>query len=410
LIDPENGLDRTEAGKLAVYLIGGNYQAMAVYQDAAEWYERFANESSSHEDAPQALSDAVVLRLGLGQSDKAIDDSRKFATLFGAKHRAKAAQIAFAIGAHYAEREEWKNAEKALSAHIAVFDSGAGLDIKLQAHAVLGRALAAQKKTNDADAQYGLVRDAWKDPATAVRSLDALGGNEQQRERRRGKTLTAVGEALYYFAAKKRAEADAIKFPDYKGKDDEAAIRDFVGTKIAEWLVKKDTAIRAAQEEYFKIAKLAPAPPPVWVIRSGSAVGAMWGGFVDDILRAPYPSKWDQPGYVPNTEPPLLWQDLRAQYQAELQKAIDKRGFKQAAKVAYETCLGQSIKFQYFDAGSRACEKWLSKHYGKEYHLMDEFRGQSTRINSPLDEQPQALNYDGQAIVVDRREHEEQGG
>jgi len=410
-----DALKNSQAAKLAVYEIGGNYQAIAVYQDAAEWYERFATEQATASDkdlqekASNALSDAVVLRLGLGQQEKALEDASRFATSFGGKNPGKAAQIAFAIGAYYAERQDWKNAEKALSAQISRIDQQATFDVKLQAHALLGRIYAAVRQDAKAEQNFATVRDSWNDPAAAMKQLDAIGGAPSQRDRRIGKTITAVGEALFYFAEKKRvAKVEPLKFPEYKGAGDRKDVDEFTSTKVKEWYDKKEAAIKEVQEDYFKIVNLKPAPPPVWVIKSGSAVGAMWGGFVDDFLRAPYPKQWDSPGEVPGTDPPLLWQDLRAQYQATL--ADSSKRYKDQAKVAFTTCLGYSVKYQYFDSASRSCEKWLSKNFGREYHLIDEFRGAPTRVNSPLDERPQALNYDGQPVVADTRERENDEG
>lgn len=408
-------LKNTQAAKLAVYEIGGNYQAIAVYEDASEWYERFAAEQANSSDkelqekAANALSDAVVLRLGIGQQEKAIEDANRFGTAFGNKNPGKSAQIAFAIGAYYAERQDWKNAEKVLSSQISKIDQQATLDVKLQAHALLGRVYQAVRQEAKAEQNFAIVRDSWNDPAAAMKQLDAAGGSQSQRERRVGKTLTAVGEALFYFAEKKKVEADKIKFPEYKGTgEDKKEIDEFIKNKVADWYKKKDEAIKGAQNEYFKIVNLKPAPPPVWVIKAGAAVGAMWGGFVEDFLKAPYPKKWDQPGEIPGLDPPTFWQDLRAQYQAGLEEA--SKGYKAQAKQAYSTCLDYSVKFQYFDSSSRSCEKWLSKNYGREYHLIDEFRGAPTRVNSPLDERPQALNYDGQPIVADTREQEGDSG
>ena len=63
--------------KKATYEIGGNYQAIAVYDQAADWYEKYAFADPKAEKADQALSDAVILRLGLGQPEKAIDDANQ---------------------------------------------------------------------------------------------------------------------------------------------------------------------------------------------------------------------------------------------------------------------------------------------------------------------------------------------
>ena len=41
---------------------------------------------------------------------------------------------------------------------------------------------------------------------------------------------------------------------------------------------------------------------------------------------------------------------------------------KQQAKSAYNTCLGYSVKYQYFDEFSRNCEVWLAENYKSEFH------------------------------------------
>ena len=70
------------------------------------------------------------------------------------------------------------------------------------------------------------------------------------------------------------------------------------------------------------------------------------------------------------------------------------------AKSAFKTCLDYSIKFQYFDEFSRTCEVWLSKNYGAEYHLVDEFRGAASRVNSGMSDKAQPLNMDGTAFIA----------
>ncbi|MCH2108582.1 MAG: tetratricopeptide repeat protein, partial [Polyangiaceae bacterium] len=68
LLNPKYNMQDTELAKKAIYEIGGNYQAIAVYDRAADYYELYAEKTSYRGDsADQALSDSVVLRLGLGQ-------------------------------------------------------------------------------------------------------------------------------------------------------------------------------------------------------------------------------------------------------------------------------------------------------------------------------------------------------
>jgi hypothetical protein len=389
-----------------MYEIGGNYQAIAVYDLAADWYERFATENPKMEKAPDALSDAVVLRLGLGQHQKAISDAQTFNKLYGRKAPEKAARIAFAIGAHYAAKEEWKKAEKALNTtSMRQIDTKGTPDVQIQAHALLGRISAAQGKGAAADREYGKVRGSWKNPAATKKALDAQGGSKFEKIRRLGKVLTAVGEAIYYFADKKRQAAEGLSFPEYSGSGDAADVNKFIKSKVKDWVDKKRPAINAAEKEYLQILKLRPEPPPMWVIKAGAAVGNMWGNFVAQFRAAPYPKDWDKDGFVPGIDPPLMWAELRSTYLANLDVASDPQ--RKRAKGAYLKCLEYSVKYQYFDEDSRSCEEWLSKNYPSEFHLIDEFRGAPTRINSGLDERPQALNMDGSAVLKDTREAED---
>jgi TolA-binding protein len=399
LINPRYNLTNTELARKSVYEIGGNYQAIAVYDEAANWYERFARENPKMEKAPAALQDAVVLRLGLGQADQAIKDADLFAKNYGAKSPAQAAQIAFAIGAHYLEREDWDQARKKLSSAMGQIDRSATLDVQIQAHAMLGQVYQKTNSVTNATSEYNKVRASWKDPAAAMKKLDALGDDEGTKTRRIGKVLTAVGESLFYFAEQKRKDVDKIVFPEYKGKGERKEVEKHIATKVKAWMEKKRPAIETTEKEYLKILDLQPAPPPMWVIAAGSRVGQMWGRYVAEFRGAPIPKEWKQKGNSPfgdpndPSAPPLSWDEIRGAYYASLDQASE--GDKQRAKGAYKKCLDYSVRFQYFDEYSRTCEVWLSKNYGAEYHLIDELRGSPSRINSGLSERSAPLNLDG---------------
>ena len=388
LIDPKYNLNQTELGKKAVYEIGGNYQAIAVYDEAARWYELFATANPKMEKAPDALQDAVILRLGLGQEDQAIRDAELFNKNYGTSKAAQSAQIAFAIGAHYAEKEDWDQARKRLSSAMNLIDKSANLDVQIQAHALLGRVFARINNVSGATPEYNKVRDRWKDPAAAVKKIESTGGDE----RRVGKALTAVGEAMFFFAEQKRKETEKVRFPEYKGSGVRDDVMKHINTKVTDWVKKKRGAIEDTDKEYQKIIKLEPAPPPQWVIASGARVGTMWGKFVAEFRAAPIPKEWKGHGVVPGTAD-LTYDELRGEYYSKLDEASEPQ--KLAAKGAFKTCLDLSVKYQYFDEYSRDCEKWLSKNFGAEYHLIDEFRGAPNRVNSALSDKPLALNLDG---------------
>src|SRR6185437_12208255 len=55
LLDPKYNLNNTALAKKAVWEIGGNYQAIAVYDEAANWYEKYAERNPKEPDASKAL-------------------------------------------------------------------------------------------------------------------------------------------------------------------------------------------------------------------------------------------------------------------------------------------------------------------------------------------------------------------
>jgi hypothetical protein len=112
----------------------------------------------------------------------------------------------------------------------------------------------------------------------------------------------------------------------------------------------------------------------------------MWGVFVKEFRAAPIPD------YMKKDY------ELRTAYYGALDDASEP--IKQQAKGAYEVCLGYSVKYQYFDQFTRACEEWLAGNYKAEYHLIDEFRGAPNRVNSALREQAQPLRIGGDPYVV----------
>ncbi len=387
LLDPRLKLENTPLANKATYEIGGNYQAIAVYELAADWFEKYAKMDPKADKADVALSDAVVLRLGLGQEDEAIKDAQAFSKNYGASKPAQTASIAFAIGSHYAEKEDWEKAKSTLSGQMAVINK-ASPDIQAQAHATLARAYLKLKKGADAKAEYAKVRGIWSDPAAAEKKIDEAypSADKSASLRPLGKALEAVGEAYFAIAEEKRiADVDTVKFPEYKGAGSKEDVLKHISTKVKDWYEKKKGAIQKVEPEYIKILELKPVPPPKWVIAAGSRAGLMWGDFVDDFRRAPIPEAWKKDA------------ELRGTYYDALDRASEP--FKVGnAKPALEKCLKLSVQYQYFDEFSRNCEVWLAKNYKAEYHVVDELRGAPTLSNSGLDEKTPAVLVGGQFV------------
>jgi tetratricopeptide (TPR) repeat protein len=393
LVDPRYNLDKTDLARKAVHEIGGNFQAIAVYDEAAMWYERFAKDSPRMDKAAEALQDATILRLGLGQEDQAMRDAELFEKTYGGQKPALASQIAFAVGAHDIEKEDFVEGEKRLSAAMGAIDRSASVDVQIQAHALLGRALLKTGGASGAAAEFAKVRATFKDGKAVIEKLRA-GTETGDADRRIGKVLTAVGEAEYFFAEQKRKEVDRIRFPEYKGSGERQDVLNHVHGKVADWIKKKRPAIEEAEKAYLHVLNLPVAPPPNWSIASGARVGQMWGKFVAEFRAAPIPKEWKQHGMSPYGG--LTWEEILAAYLEAIDVASEP--FKLRAKAAFQTCLDYSVKFQYSDENARSCEVWLAKNYGAEFHVVDEIHGEPTRIGMRVDERPVKLGQDVVAL------------
>lgn len=379
----------------AVYEIGEGFQTIAVYDKAAEHYERFAGVDTSQgamackvatkaESVDKALASAVVLRLGLGQAQEATCAANAFKVGFGGTQPAQSASLQFSVAAHHADKEEWDKARAALVDAMGLFDKSAAPDIQAQAHATLARAYSKMKGgEKQASSELAKVRAIWSNPRAALEKINASypGEDEGQRLRRLARALTAVGEA--YFAAaeeRKQREVDTLDFPAYAGHGTEDDVRVHIDTKVESWLQKKSSAIENVAVDYGKVVDLKPEAPPRWVIAARSRVGLLWGSLVDQAHAAPLPMSLRT-----NAK-------LRGIYYGALDDKI-QRIKDRKARPALVACLGDSVKLRYFDAHARDCELWLAKNYKAEYHAIDELGPAPTVAGSGPDAKSPPLPF-----------------
>jgi len=392
LLDETYHLHERPLALEAARTIGANYQAIANYAEAAQWYERYADRSKDAGKAATALSDAVTLRLGLGQHTSALNDAKLFERRYGSGQPRQAAQIAFAVGAHHVAHGRWREAEQTLSRALRRIEHSGSPELRVRAWALLGRAHEQLEQRRAASRFYGKARRV--DVAALRKAIAKDGGTERERRRRLARALDAIGESLFFFAELEREKADAIAYPTYRGAGTVADVERFIDGPVTDWFGKKKAAITRATKAYERVVELNdPSPPPRWAVASGAAVGGMWGGLVSDVMSAPYPKDWDREGYVPGSQPPVLFHELRAAYQAGLLDAVEP--YKKTAKAAYTHCLEYGILYQYFDGELRRCEQWLGANYPKEFHIVDELVDQPTRRSSPLHQRPRPLDLDG---------------
>jgi tetratricopeptide (TPR) repeat protein len=366
-IAPRSGAaDPAPGGLPAVLQEARARQAVAAYDEAVDGLERFARESPAAKEAPDALLDAVVIRLALGQVEQARADVRLFVKARGTDDPKRSAEVSLALAAYLEEHQDWLGEKIALVGWVAAFDASAAIDQQILAHTMLGRVLVRLNDGRKAEAEYGRVLDLWKDPPSVVSRIEGEGGGD----RRLAKALIAEGEALFFFAEKKRrSDVETVRFPEFRGPSTREDVLAHLNGKVKGWIQRKRPAIEETEREYRKIVDLQPAPPPRWVIAAANRVGSMWGRFVAEFRAAPIPRGYKGHGPVPGAGP-LTYDDLRREWYEKLDEASAPQ--KAMAKAAFSTCVAYSVKFQYDDAYAHACREWLAKHYPDEYHPLDE--------------------------------------
>lgn len=341
----------------AVYEIGAAYRAMGLFEEAAEWLERFSTRQPAHDMAPAALTDAALLRLGLGQDVQAAADVATFTRTWGITRRAEAAQLSLALAAQHVKHGEDDKARAVLGAAMPMLDRGPP-DLVVRAHALAAKVAPTRAV---ARAEWAKVRAAWSDPAAAERAMRRgwPADDEQRGDRRLARALTAVGEAMVAAADELRAvEVDPIKLAPLSGAADAAAIATYGNTTLRAFLVKKREAIERAEAAYRSVLEIRPVPPPLSVVAASAAVGAMWGDFADELRHVPIPK-------AVRNDPAVARAYLEA-----VDGASDpiRNG---RAKPAMKACLSYAAKYQVFDPRTRRCEAWLVKHT-TDVHPVDE--------------------------------------
>lgn len=360
LVQPNVHIETTGLAKKVHFQLAEDHKALTEYARAAELFEGAAAKFPTADEAPDALMDATVFRLTLGEFEQATKNAEQFDKVYGAKKPTQAVTMWLAIAATLADSSRFKEAKAILNQVMSRVDNVGDARDKIAGHALLGRAFAGLADTKGAEKEYATVRALWKNAEMQKKIMADVDANP----RNVGRILTYVGEAVFFFAEQKRKDVEAIKFPEYKGPGEMPEVLKHINTKVVDWIKKKKPAIEETEKAYQQVMELQPAPPPRWVIASASRVGGMWGKFVAEFRAGPIPKEWRQNGPVPGVQD-LTYQELRNDYYARIDEAAEPQ--KQRAKAAFKMCVDFSVKYQYTDEFSQACQNWLEKNYRKEF-------------------------------------------
>lgn len=387
--------------KRAVYLIGANFHALAMYDMAADNYEKFATkyagelgEECSDSDkkagtcanAKEAMQNAVFFRLGLGNEEKAVEDAKIFDQNYRRRFPREASQVNYSLGSIYEREANWKKAIDHYTSFLKQFKKTALPHEVIQANVSAGRAYlmlgASEQKGNDK--QREAATDAAKAKAApyfdaAVKEWQAskdkfssLPVPDDQKQRFVAFAKIGTAEALFNQANRDLDKFRRIQFPIFdakakarageaKRKELQEKFNKWQNSQFVKWMGEKAKALERTQKAYESISEL---QVPQWDIAAATRIGDMYLSFVNDFRDAPVP--------------PVLQGDeeLVSIYYQGLDEA--SKPWVEKAKNAYEFCLITATKVRWFNEYMTRCEEELFKLDPRQYPRAAEIRGSET--------------------------------
>ncbi len=374
--------------KKSIYLLGANFHALAYYEQAATYYEQFARQyagetgadcteqeraESRCPDAVLALRNATLFRLGLGQEEQALEDIQLFESNYRRSRATETAQVAFAMGALYEQREMWDHLIRYYRKFLRDYRRNALPHQVVLANVALGRAFLAREEPRDARGHFNDAVRAWNGGVAQALSR-AEGMSDADKVFALRQAIDATAEAMFRLAEDKYVAFRGIAFPAYEGGRSLERVTAWSNSEFRSWLERKRAALVAAEAEYNRIAALSvdvqgvAVNSPAWQIAAAARSGAMYREFVDHFRSAPIPT-------VIENDPDLY--DVYA-------GALDEQSqpLLETATQRFLFCLRTATNVRWFNEYSRQCESELNRLNPGQYPLASELRGEPNFVYS----------------------------
>ena len=344
--------------------------------------------------AAEALGEATLLRLGLDQIAQADADLARFERAFGRAHPALHARLVLARARVDLDAEAFEPARARLAARLPQLDRAASVEQRIELHGLLAQALLGLDRGKEAASERRAILALARSPAAR-----ALGSPARE----------VIAEARFAFAEEKRAEAERITLPPYRGPSARDPILKYVELTLAPWLIRRRYAIELAENAYDRVLGIERKPPPpprpppppgsliggdpevgtAWnaeplglegseglpsprfAVASAARVGGMWSALRAELRGLPFPPP-----------PPGLPAELRPVYQQSFHNDFDDTTFINA-KRAFARCLDWATTYRIANEDSVTCERWLGLHARYEYPPNDALWDDALRPSPP---------------------------
>ena len=407
--------------KKALYQVGANYHALAWYSRAANYYERFARRFPGEPEAPAALQNAIIFRLGRQELTEAEADARLFARSYGTRRRfaARAAAVHFSLGVIHEQRGDAAAVTRHYRRYLTRWGRHGGVDRRVQAHVKIGLAqwraacpitphhgacvrvsrqrsrprvvLAGGRRgsrarlklrTQCGPATKTNITIIRRSPAQAraaqkhfrlalallARARTAPRGATVEERRRRGRALAhAAATARFHQAEALLERFLGVVFPrglDFSSRGKKRSERVFL-----RYLKRKQAGLTAARKAYQDVVKMRDAH---WAIAASARVGQLFQSFADALYTAPLPRP-DIPRSLVRRQDRLAFvETFNDVYCRRLEEVAYPLEVK--AEQGLTTCLRSSTQLSWYSSWSRLCEAELNQIKPRAHPLAAEIR------------------------------------
>lgn len=373
----------------AMFLIGASYHAIAWYDQAADWYERFArayptkDQSSCTAEqvsagtcpiASNALMNATLFRLGLGNIDKAQEDADLFARNYGRSMAYQTAKVMYAIGSYYEHRADWGQTVIYYTRYMHDYGRTAPAHLLLQAQVLIARAYRLEGRNDRARETLRAYQNGvhlWETGRIAERvaALEGLSAGEKATIYR--DSVNAAAEAYFYLAEEEFKAVQAITLERYAGGANDQRITEWIQRQLMPWAQRRKAAVDRAILAYNKVrdvkitmttdAGSADIISPPWQIAAAARVGQMYREVVDVLRNVPIPQVVE--------DNPDLYEIFSNALETQAAPLND------SARSAFQFCLTSSTGARWFNEWSRQCEAELAHMDPAQYPAAVELRG-----------------------------------
>jgi tetratricopeptide (TPR) repeat protein len=366
----------------AIYLIGANYHALAFYENAADYYERFAKKYSGElgqncsdgeraegrcPNAVEALKNATLFRLGLGQEEQALDNVSAFNKAYGKSRPDDTATVAYAMGQLYVRQGLTHHTVQYYRKFLRDYKKIIRPHEEVNANLHIARAFVALEKPKDADTHYKEIIKLWnKGVVNKIASIESMSDVDKMFAVR--SIIDATGEAKFREAEVAYHAFRAIRFPTLSGARNFARVQEWATKEFLPFITKKQQLLIDAEGKFNEIAALkVEVKPglvlqsPPWQIAAAARSGMMYREFVDSFYNAPVPEEIER-------DPEL--------YSIYLQTIEDPAApLVQTAKERFLFCLNTATNVRWFNEWSTACERELNGLDPRSFPMAAEIRG-----------------------------------